>query len=189
MVKKMKTKTVLVCEGCDAPILREAEGFLIVGSIGPADPGKPPLIGEPLPSKATLAAKEVAVTALCRSCFGARLGLTAAVVGPSSMGVPDGPGAPAPSPGPSAPVVPNGAKVTHAGSGLPNGNVETLPALPGPVRVGDTVRVTPRHRFYAKLRGRAARVERFREDSGDFVLVFASGQPMIGTPSELEKIA
>ena len=193
----MKTKTVLVCEKCESPILRKDGGFAIQGAIYPADANSPPILGTPIPpNKPTLQAKDIGMIAYCTGCFAGLLGFAAL---PASQDLPGFEGQPAFStPAPtngSGPVMNVGATqqlapgaFVNSGPVLPTKGVDKLPALTGPPRAGDTVRVTKSHRFYEQLRGKAARVERFREDDGHFVLAFSQGAPMLAKLGEIEKI-
>lgn len=76
----------------------------------------------------------------------------------------------------------------NAGVGVLPKNAGALPVLPGPIGPGSIVRVNQNHPNYAALRGRAAHVERFRENERDFVIRFSGGQPMLGSAGQLDKI-
>lgn len=102
----------------------------------------------------------------------------------------------APPPVPGAPRTINvgatkqvapGAHV-NAGVGVLPKNASKLPVIPGQINRGDVVRVNERHPHYESLRGRAATVERFREDDKDYVIRFAGGQPMVAKGGQLDRL-
>lgn len=193
----LKTKTILVCETCDTPILTPDGGFVLHGAIHTADPTQDPMLGTAIPKKPTLSAKDVTSAAYCRPCFARVLGLggpAPAAARPSLTVVPQAVnGAESFVPAPSADGKTGGKKevapkaFVHGGPVLPM-DPQQRKAVEGLPRTGDTVRFTPKHKHFDQLQSRAAKVTRYREDDRVFVLTLADGSPQVAKPGEIERI-
>jgi len=228
--KRMKTKAILLCDVCEAPILHADDGFVLYGAIGAAEMHGDVLLGDAFPESGTVDVQTLSTSAFCRTCFAKKLGLRGSVSRPAvpvSRSV-EGDGEPlmpsetqayasgADNAEPDFEVVdplhaktaapaqttPKGGRVVNvgavqqvapgahvfAGVGVLPKQADNLPVVAGPIGPGSVVRVNANHPNYKALRGRAAQVERFREQEKDYIVRFANGSPMLGRAHELDKI-
>lgn len=82
--KRMKTKAILLCDVCEAPILRAADGFVLYGAIGAAEMHGDVLLGEAFPEAGTVDVQTLSTSAFCRACFAKQLGLQGSLAHPTA---------------------------------------------------------------------------------------------------------